>query len=827
MRLKLFSTRTLYILLCVLVLTGLAAGFTYGVYTERRAASLKPKDTQLCCLRERVGVQFDARGVPYIRAGNRHDLFFAQGYITARDRLWQMDLLRRTARGELSEILGEAALAEDKQRRLYGFSALAEDMLNRVSPPMREALEAYTQGVNAYIESCSFGTWPLEFTLLRYRPRPWRATDSLVITKLYAEALSNTWRQDISREALAKVSPERRQEILPDTSPLDVLVVGSDKQEQLKVAGASPPDATRRALTHAGQQVAQLSAAEADTLRALDSIERINQRTFQRVGLYNMGRTISNGWVVSGARSVSGKPLLANDPHLDASVPSIWYMSHLHAPGLRVAGVTIPGLPGITLGHNDRIAWGITNFLGDVEDLYSERFAGDDKRMYMTPAGLREAEVRREEIRVRQNNVGTSVRVVPFDVTVTRHGPVIFEKADRRYALRWTALEQQPPDYETFFLLNSARNWDEFRAALGVYAGPPLNFIYADVEGHIGYYGVGKIPIRNKGDGTVPYDGTTVDEAWAGFIPFDELPNSFDPPAGMIVTANQRVVGKDYPYHITSTWPAPYRARRISDLLTAKEKLSLGDFRVIQADTYSFTDATFTGEVVKLARANFDKSPEWQKMLEDFDGWDGKASADSRAMLLSGKMHEAFEYHVLSIVFGDKREQHFPWPSRNTFIDKVITTRPVAWLPPGFDSYDALILACYKEAVADIKRTFGPDTSIWTWGNKPHRNFNHPLARLPLLGGQFALPRFPLTTGGSGDTVNAGPEVSMRLLVDLSNWDQTRQGISVGQSGDPASPHWKDQLTDWFNVAPRNFPFTDAAVNAAAKNSITLAPAER
>ena len=812
---KLLRKRTLYVVLCLLVLSGLSISFVYGVYTDRRAATVRPRDAQIRGLKESVTVQFDARGIPYIHANNRHDLYMAQGYLIARDRLWQMDLLRRTARGELAEILGRPVLEEDKRRRLYNFSALADDMFERSSPEFKEALVAYAEGVNAFINSRQFGTWPIEFTILRYAPQPWRPSDSLVITKLFAEALSGGWRQDIERAALQNLTAEQRQEIMPVSSPLDVILVSDQEKTKQKVVAAS------RQGSKAKSTAMVVSDVHADDLAAIAQLE---QRTFQRVGLYQEGRTISNAWVVSGRFSVSGKPLLANDPHLDASAPSIWYMAHLSTPDLRVAGVTIPGLPGIMIGHNEQIAWGITNMVGDVQDLYAERFNSSSAPQYLAPDGWRQAEIQHEQIKVREGNLGLTTSIVPYDVTVTRHGPIIFAKADVHYALRWTAFDRQASDYETFFHLNSARNLDDLRATSSRYTGPPVNLIFATTDGHIGFYALGRIPIRSSGDGTVPYDGTTAGEQWTSYIPFAEMPNSLDPPSGMIVTANQRLVDEGYRYHITSAWPAPYRAHRISELLKSKAALSLDDFVAIAGDTFSYADGIFANEVLKFARVNAGTSPEWQAILATLDGWDGKAGKDSRALLLTVRMRKIFQQKVLSKIFGDSPEREFLWLSRNIFIDRIITTRPANWLPEGFDSYEALILACYKDALTEIRQAFGPNEALWTWGNGPPRNFIHPLAGIPYVGARFALPRYPRETGGSGDTVNAGSSVSMRFVCDLNDWDQTRQSLSVGQSGDPSSPHYKDQIDDWHKVAPRAFPFSEQAVLKAATIKISLTP---
>ncbi|MCA1558438.1 MAG: penicillin acylase family protein, partial [Acidobacteria bacterium] len=417
-------------------------------------AQAGPATLRLKGLNKPVTVRRDERGIPYIEAANLADLSFAQGFVTASDRLWQMDLIRRSVRGETSEILGSAALAQDKMFRAYGFAQVVEMEVTGASKEAREQLEAYARGVNAYIESLDAKQLPPEFQILQYRPRPWTPADSLLTVKLFFEFLSDTWQTDIMRAALSGVPADKREALLVETSPLDVLVVGSDKTK------------ARAALSSKNGASIKTDVA---TLRALNEMRAGVERIRELLGSLDISREASNNWVVSGKRTASGKPLLANDPHLLASAPSIWYMVHLSAPGLRVAGVTSPGLPGVVIGHNERIAWGFTNVGPDVADVYLEKFDPQNPRRYMTPAGWREAEVRREEIRVRKGFTSAETETQVMEVIVTRHGPVVFEREGRRYALRWTALDPKLSAAEGFYAINTARNWSEFQSALKLY----------------------------------------------------------------------------------------------------------------------------------------------------------------------------------------------------------------------------------------------------------------------------------------------------------------------------------------------------------------------
>jgi penicillin amidase len=792
------------------------------------AAQTDAQTLRLAGLQASVIVRRDERGIPYIEAANEADLYFAQGFVTASDRLFQMELFRRTARGELSEIFGNTTLNEDKRHRTLGFAKLAEAQATLLPRKLLRAIEDYARGVNAFIESRGMTELPPEFQILQLRPRPWTVADSLASSKLLDEGLSTSWRLDITRAAFADLPEAQRAALFPETSPLDVLLVGSDPAGTPKKKRAA---STTRASSRAGR------SEEAELMHLAAEDERLQRRSLERIGLFALDNAASNNWVVSGRRTITGKPLLANDPHLAASAPSIWHMTHLSLPGHRVAGVSVAGLPGIAIGHNEHIAWGVTSLEPDVQDLYIEKFDKENPRRYLTPTGWREAEVRREEIRVRKSLTSTSVETVPYDVTVTRHGPIILERDSKRYALRWTALDPQANIADSFYHLNTARNWNEFRAALRNYSGPAFNMIYADVRGHIGYYGAGRFPIRKTGEGKLPYDGATDEGEWTGFIPADALPQVYDPPSGIIVTANSRIVGQSYPYKLTVVPLAAYRARRIHDLLQAKRKLSAEDFRRIQGDTFSFSGHLFAREVAEVARE--DKSPaakyekwlgenSWLAAIRLFAEWDGHVVPESRAALLAAHMRDAFRRRILTGLVGQTRARAYSYANADTFVDRLITERPVDWLPKEFKSYAELLRACLADARAELTKTHGEDESLWTWGREWLVRFPHPLAGVPLIGQQFVIPPFPQKGGHSSlPTVNRGPTVSMRLIADLSNWDNTQQGIALGVSGLPSSPHWKDQLDDWRNVTPRAFPFTKVAVKNAAKQTLLLEPATR
>jgi penicillin amidase len=775
--------------------------------------SAQQNAVQIQGIKDRITIRRDERGIPYVEAQNDEDLYFGQGYATAQDRLWQMDLFRRTARGELAEVLGvgpnNVAIEQDKLHRTYGFAQTAEAELAAASPRTRLLLEAYARGVNAYAASLDPKSMPPEFQILQYSFRPWTPADTCVVVKIFFEALSDTWRLDIMRQALSVLPAEKRAELLPEISPIDVLVVGKDSQSKTKSA-------------HVARQ-----PVSNETLAKLAHNQEIAAAALERIGFHTDALADSYNWVVSGSRTVTGKPLLANDPHLRPTAPSIWHLVHLSAPGVRVAGVATAGLPGVIIGHNDRIAWGFTNVGPDVQDLYVEKFNPNNPKQYQTPGGWQDVVIRNEQIKVRKSFGSSEYDTVNYDVTVTRHGPIIFEGDGKRYALRWTALDASKNNAQSSFVLNRARNWKEFNTALESFTAPTQNIVYADVDGHIGYHAAGVVPIRKSGDGSVPYDGSTDAGEWTSYIPVSKLPTVFDPPSGIIVTANQRIVGTDYPYFLTHSWAQPYRARRIFDLLSEKPKLSSDDFRRIAGDVYAIAGVTFTREAVKLLRPKLTPADEKLKAtLDEFEKWDGRVNAESTVAPVASQMRLAFRSKILTAALGSELVRNYQWSNFDTTLDRVLKEQPAAWLPKEFSSYADLLRACYDEAIAALTKNLGADQTKWTWGEIAKARFPHPLGSAPLIGGQFVVPPFPQNgTGGLiGATVNVGASVSMRLIADPSDWDKTQQGIALGESGLNKNPHWSDQLADWRAVTPREFPFTAAAVLKATKETLVLQP---
>lgn len=786
--------------LCFLAVIWVASATTFAQPSQ--------KTINVSGLSEPVTVRRDARDIPYIEARNEPDLYFVQGYVTASDRLWQMDLMRRRARGETAEIFGSPALEDDKLWRRYGFARVAEENLKYLSPELRRVLESFAAGVNAYIATLTPETLPTEFRILQYKPAPWQPSDTIVIGKILADALSSTWRFDLQRAAAASLPADKVKDLTNQVTPYDVVLFGTDQlPKSLRAQGRNGKPGNTPSLTRGIPQDSLLAAA--------DRVENIRSRSLAEIGLYAEDLAASNNWVIAGKLTVDGKPLLANDPHLAATAPGIWYMSQLTTPTMRVAGVTIPGVPGVVLGHNEYFAWGATNVGPDVQDVFVETFDGQGTAAsplrYKTPAGWVPATVRTEQIKVRKGLVKTDTDTVLLDVIETRHGPIILEDGGKRYALKWTAFDPQNSEFEAFVNLNRGKNWDDFKRALTTYGGATQNFIYADTKGNIGWYAAGRIPIRKTLSGELPYDGSTDAGEWTGYIPFDELPHLYDPPTGLIVTANQRIVGTSYKYPQMSRDAAtPWRARRIFDRLSGRTKLTMDDVRDVQYDIFNLPFSMLAKEIARSGTA----SPETLAALKD---WDGMMRADAKPPVLVNEIRNCIANRIA--------EANKPVPAaavRERILFWAVGKEGSKWLPPDFKTWNDLIGACDRTARADIAKRLGADESNWRWENVYRTRFYHPLSAAPLIGGQFLVE--PKGVNGSGQTPDVGMFVSMRHIASPGNWDATRFVIPLGQSGDNRSPHFRDQFELWNSGAPAVFPFSRSAVEAAAKSKATFNP---
>jgi penicillin G amidase len=775
-------------------------------------------------LQKEVTVERDNWGVPHIRASSLDDAVEAQGYVMAQDRLWQLDLMRRASRGQLSEIVGPLALKSDKQFRTFGFSRAAERDYAAMDKDSRALMEAYARGVNRFIDQHR-NSLPLEFSLLKYKPQPWQPTDSLVIAGYMYQTLTNTWEGKLDRSKVeSRVGADRSKELFAVDASMDHFVIGDPDvpNDGSQASRADPDDDDDDDMPT--DTILKAAAPSSDSVRAPETYADITSALWPPIQGYleetqseirkGLG---SNNWVVSGAHTATGKPILANDAHLELSIPPIWYEIHLSAPGFNAKGFTLPGAPLIVIGHNDHIAWGFTNNGADVQDLYIEKLNPAAPDQYLVNGKWTKAQVFDEAIRIKGQPDEH------LNVVVTRHGPVVHQEGDKVYALRWTALEPGGLG-NTYNWLSTARNWHEFRDIMKRVWGPGQNAVYADTEGNIGYVMAARVPIRKKGHGEIPVRGDTDDYEWTGYIPFDQLPQALNPDSGLIVTANARVVGPNYKPYLTDRWEEPYRTARIYDLLHDKIDLRPIDMLKVETDTYSFPHAFLADQMSSAAKTVQPKDPRARKLVDGLKDWNGIADADSALVSFLVMARRAALDLILEPYLG-KDTNLYAWRS-TVFLQKVLTDRSAKWLPPPYKNYDELLAATADRAVTMLaEQTKSDRLKDWQWKDVNSLDMLHPLGRDGFLKHLLSITGKPQS--GTSYSVRAatkrhGP--SMRFIANLANWDESILLIPAGESGQVGSSHYTDQFSYWYEGKPIVAPYSDAAEAKARKHTLTLKP---
>lgn len=690
----------------------------------------------------RATLSRDAIGVAHISAASWQDAIFLQGYVTAQDRLWQMDVTRRLAAGELSEVLGAEALELDRESRRLRLKRVAEQQIRALTDGDRAIMAAYARGVNYFIETHR-GDLPLEFSLLRYDPRPWSITDSLLCGLQMYRNLTSTWRDELRKwTMLSRGDPAKVNLLFPARS-------GAEFQPG------------------------------------------------------------SNAWVVSGKLTASGKPILANDPHLDWSIPATWYQVHLKAPGLDVSGVSLPGLPCVIIGHNARIAWGVTNLGFDVQDLYVEKIDQQSGR-YLFHGQVEQARSESEWIRVK------NARPVELREWVTRHGPLAFSDNGRFFALRWAAAE--PDGFAFPFLdIDRAGNWSEFNAALARYPGPGQNFVYADVDGNIGYHAAGRLPIRKNYNGDVPVDGSSGDFEWEGFIPFDQLPSSYNPARGWIVTANQNPFPADYPYRVNGEFGAPYRSLEIRDRLTSRNAWKPGDMLAVEKDVYSSFANHLAHQIVSAYDRLKPAAPEMGDAVALLRGWNGQMEKQTAAPLLVTLTYQHLRNLAVKAAWSGPGDP-YQFTMAPSAIENIVDSNSHLF----FHDTNQTLLDALSAAIEEGRRTQGSNLARWDYGRYNLLTIKHPVGnQLPVVGGYFNIG--PVEMSGSSTTIKQtsttlGP--SMRFVADLANWDGSWNNIDIGQSGQILSRHYHDQWAAYY--VGKSFPMQFDKVDA--KDTLTVVP---
>lgn len=836
-----FVTILVIILLVVLIAVG---GLALLI---RQSFPQTSGEVNLPGLHAPVEVLRDGMGIPHIYAQDEHDLFMAQGYVHAQDRFWQMDFWRHIGAGRLSEMFGESQIETDAFIRTLGWARIADQEWEAADEETKSVLQAYADGVNAYLAEHQGGRLSLEYAILKltnrtYTPEAWQPVHSLTWAKAMAWDLGGNMQAELERAVLLPQLGEERLADLypsyPDENP--VILPGFS-------LAASPPQGLASSADY---------TAAGDALRfVLARIEGLNRVTGG--GLSGLG---SNNWVVAGSRTSSGMPILADDMHLGIRMPSIWYENGLHCAPIsetcrfNVVGFSFVTLPAVVVGHNDRIAWGVTNAGPDVQDLYLERINPDNPDQYEVDGEWESMDAREEvllvaggppvTIRVRQTRHGPVLSDTDEELQALAEGAALAEGTPMAISLRWTALEPSTI-LRAALGVDRAQNFDEFRAALRDWDVPSQNFVYADVDGNIGYQMPGDVPIRRSGDGSFPVAGWTNRGEWTGTIPFEELPTAYNPPAGFIVTANNRAVDGTYPYLLTTMPDLGFRAARIVELLQAEETLTPEAMRQIHGDTFNAAGPRLVPVLLDLdfnrAGQTADEAAQATRLetvIAELATWDNHNDPGSRGAAI----FNAIWRHVILRTFGDDLPEGWLPEDEVAFVvvENLLQRPGDPWWDdlrsPAMETRDEILRLATADAVDELEERLGPNMSGWTWGALHGATFRNETLGESGIGPIEALfNRGPYPTGGGASIVDAtgwsyeeGYEVawvpSQRMVFDLSDWERALAIHTTGQSGHAFHPHYIDMADPWAQIEYAALPWSRTVVESQTEEWLRLVP---
>lgn len=830
----------LVVALLVLLLIAVAAAGSYWFIT--RSHPQTSGTLHLPGLMNRVEVIRDQNGVPHIYAENTDDLFMAQGFVQAQDRLWQMEFNRHVGHGRLAELFGKDLVDEDEFLRTIGLDAAAHRDVEQLGPQLRGYLQRFADGVNAYLRM-NADNLPIEFVLLGYKPEDWQPVDTLVWGKVMAYNLGGNYQAELLRAALIKeLGPELVRQINPPYPSDAPVIIPLEAKNYAVISSLTPRPSLTPSPSPMGRGEPPSPPAPSPTGRG-EKIVDIGTPDLARVDAINelLGKFDgigSNNWVVDGTRTTTGKPLLANDPHLGIQMPSIWYLNALHCVPVsdgcpfNVIGFTFPGVPGVVLGHNDHIAWAVTNLPADVQDLYIEKINPVNPSQYEYKGKWEDMEISQDVIHVKGG------ADVPLVIRRTRHGPIltqVLEGVTEPLALQWTATRQVGTVFQAVLGINRARNWDEFREAARLWDVPPQNLLYADVDGNIGYQMPGTVPIRAQGNGSVPVPGWSGEYEWIGYIPFDELPFVFNPPTHSIVTANNKIVPEGYKYFIARDWAAPFRAARIQDLLKAKDKLSPEDFKAFQGDVYSISLVKLQQYLLNVPTDNFLT----RRALPYVQQWDGYLTRESIGAAILESTYSLLVDELFKTRLSEKTFSAYKAASdaHRLFVDQLLDDPQNAlWDNPetaAKETRDDVLPKVYAKSVDDLGRRFGDWPPDWHWGRLHTATFEHTFGSKPPLDLLFNYG--PIQVPGDGYTVfNTGFNAakgyadrtvsSMRHIANMANLDQSVWIHTTGQSGQPLNWHYSDLVSKWRDGEYEPLAFTHGEVEKNTANVLVLTP---
>jgi penicillin G amidase len=759
-------------------------------------------------LREEVKIYRDEYGVPHIIGGSDHDVYFAVGYVHAQDRLWQMELIRRAGEGRLAEVLGEPALKIDKMFRTLGLRQQVDRIMPTLDDATRGALAAYASGVNSYIASHK-GKYPVEFDVLNFDPEPWAIEHSLLVSRLMSWELNySRWVDIVLSELVEKFGAVKAAEIFPtwpDGAPLIV--------------------AEGLANTRSASMAAQLFESD-QAFRSLLGSPGVEAG--------------SNAWAIAGSRTTTGKPILANDPHLLFSAPGRWYELHVTAPGLDVSGASIAGVPFVIIGRNQSIAWGVTNAMLDDEDFYVEEVDSlQHPTKYRFNNGWRPVEQRVDTILVKN---GPPVLLTVYR---THRGPIInrmeaaAQWSRRLMSMRWVGHELSN-EAQAFYQINRAHNWREFLGGLQHFAVPAQNFVYADVEGNIGYHVGGRIPIRKTKTATLIFPGWTDEHDWKGFVPFDQMPQVFNPPEGFVATANNKIVSDAYPYYLSNLWEPEWRIKRITEVLRSKPVVSIDDMQRLQQDVFSPQARDLVPIILKAFEAQSLPNADVQTALTYFRNW----NFEMKSTDVATTMFQAFLVRMIQNTFEDEMGSSLLGVYDTLAsvpliaITKLMKKGASPWFDdqrtPQIETMNDIIQKSLDDALRDLRSKYGGVIKAWRWGTIHQVEFPHIFSANGILRPIFTVGPFP--AGGTHSTINKGDfrirdpfndivGPSTRQIFDLSDFNNTRSITPPGQSGQVFQRHYDDQVHMWLNGLYRRQTMDLSRIEMSGYELLVLRPA--